>query len=178
MRSLARPAAAFADDTTAADIASSPLLERRPLAARPQDSVARALSSLLSCNAFGAVVLDAQGAYLGMCTLRSLADLALLVSARGARLAPQLDYHREGVDAIAARLAANGDGLVADRLDDAVPILRGSQSLPQALATLIRQPPVAAVVDEAGRAMLGVITLERAMRTLHARSGFAAHHPA
>lgn len=178
MKSLARSATAFAGDAALPDIASSPLLERRPLAVRPQDSVARALSSILSSNAFAAVVLDARGGYLGLCTLRSLADLALLVSARSARPAPRLDYHREGIEAMALRLASKGDVAVVDQLDEAVPVLQGSQSVPEALATLIRQPPVAAVLDGPGGTLLGLLTLERAMRALHARSGFAAHHPA
>jgi CBS domain protein len=173
MKSLARPAVALADDASSPDIASSPLLERHPLAARPQDSVATVLSAILAERVFGVVVLDDRSGYLGMCTLRSLADLALLVSADSARPAPRLDYHREGVGAMAARLAGKGDIPVARQLDAAVPVLRGAQSVPQALATLIRRPPIAAVVAPDG-AVLGLLTLESAMRALHARSGFAA----
>jgi len=176
MKTLVHSTAMPAYEQAAATVAESPLLDPRPLVVRVQDSVAGVLSAMLGCNAWSALVLDDKGGYIGLCTLRSLADLALAVSAEGTRLPPALDYHREDVSDLAARLATKAGGPIGAAIDPAVPVLRGAQSVPQALATLIRLPPVAVVMDEG--APLGVITLDRALRMLHQRSGIAAHHPA
>ena len=176
MKTLAHSIPVPAQDSVAASVAESPFLDRQPFTVRATDSVAGTLSGMMACNAWGAVVFDDKGGYLGLCTLRSIADLALLVSSEGSQLPPSLNYHREDVSALAARLAAKGDMPVGEAIDPAVPVLRGSQSVPQALATLIRLPPVAVVIDD--KAPLGVITLDRALRTLHLHSGFAARHPA
>jgi hypothetical protein len=177
METVAHSTSALAEESLSASIAASPFLDRRPLTVHAKDSIAGTLSGLLGCNAWGAVVLDDKESFLGLCTLRSLADLALLVSAEGTRLSPTLDYHREDVPALAARLATKGNMQVGEAIDPAVPVLRGSQSVPQALATLIRLPPIAVVID-ADKAPLGILTLDRALRTLHQRSGLAAHRPA
>jgi CBS domain-containing protein len=176
MKTPANSTSPPAQESVAANVASSPLLDRKPLTVRATDSIAGTLSGILGCNAWCAVVLDDKGGYLGLCTLRSLADLALLVSAEGTRMPSTLDYHREGVSALAARLAAKGDMPVAEAIDPAVPVLRGSQSVSHALATLVRLPPVAIVIDD--KTPLGVLTLDRALRTLQLRGGFADRHPA
>ena len=175
---LAQSAPVAAQGAVAGAIATSPLLDRRPLTLRAEDGAAHALSTLLARNAWGAAMLDREGRYLGMCTLRSLADLALLVSADSSPHGPAFDYHREDIDAIAARFAAKADLPVAGLLDRSVPVVSGTQSLPQALALLIRRPPILAVVDQHDNELLGVVTLERGLRALHGRSGIAAHHPA
>jgi hypothetical protein len=113
-----------------------------------------------------------------MCTFRSLADLALLVSAESTPHGPAFDYHHEDTGALAARFAAKADTPVVRVLDHAVPVVRGMQSLPQALALLIRRAPILAVLDAHDESLLGVVTLERALRLLHGQSGIAARHPA
>jgi hypothetical protein len=175
---LARSTAALAQETAAHDIAASPLLDRRPLILRADDDAARALSTLLARNAWGAAVLDKTNRYLGLCTLRSLGDLALLVSADSTPYLPSLDYHREDVGAMVSRLASRADTPVSSLLDRTVPVVYGTQSAPQALSVLIRRPPILAVLDEHDRSLLGVVTLDRGLRLLHSRSGIAAQHPA
>jgi hypothetical protein len=178
MNILAQSAPALAHGAAASDVASSPLLDRRPLTLRAEDDAAHAVSALLVNNGWGAAVLDTDSRYLGMCTLRSLADLALLVSVDSTPHAPAFDYHHEDIGALAARFAAKVDTPVTRALDRGVPMVRGTQSLPQVLALLIRRAPILAVLDERDESLLGVVTLERALRLLHVRSGIAAHRPA
>lgn len=174
---LAQSASALAQDAVAAGIASSPLLDRRPLVLRANDTAARAVSTLLARNAWGAAVLDDSNRYLGLCTLRSLGDLALLVSADSSPYLPALDYHREDLGAMAERFAIKAEAPVSSLLDRAVPVVSGAQSLPQALALLVRRPPILAVLDEHDRSLLGIVTLDRGLRLLHGRSGIAAQQP-
>lgn len=165
-------------DDTSICVGSSSILDREPVCVEAGDGAARVLDRLLEKGSWGAAVLDDHGRYLGACTLRRIADLALLVSAESSRFIQSFAYHREGADGLAARLGSKTDIPAAQLLDPTVPVLRGSQSLPQALVLLVRQAPMAAVLDDLDGRLLGVVTLESALQALHARSGLAAHQPA
>ena len=79
-------------------IGASALVDRAPLQFAERDPADHALASLLAVGAWGAPVLDRRGRYLGACTLRRFADLALPVSAADADAVQSLNFLREGAN--------------------------------------------------------------------------------
>ncbi len=160
-------------DDVPASVGASPILNCRPVCVRADDRAGQVLATLLDKRLWGAPVLDERGRYVGACSLRRIADLCLLVSAETSRFIQSLDYHREGVDELAAQLGSKAHMPAAHLLDPEIPTMRGSQSLPQALVLLIRRAPFVVVLDESDDRLAGVITLDQALRVVQARSGAA-----
>lgn len=115
---------------------------------------------------WGVPLVDRDGDYAGMLTVRSLVAAALPVMVeRG----PQRGIPPAGTesDELLRRQLLDRPACLLVDLD--VPVVRASTKLPQLLAVLCRRSPVVPIVPDTGMRLLGLACLERAARALYRR---------
>jgi CBS domain-containing protein len=156
-----------AQETAAADLAQSGLIDRAPLTMRDDKPLGEALDAMLGGAPTGLPVIDGAGRYVGACTLRSVASLCLLVRGETAALVSSLGFLREDLGRLRKRLGTALDRPVATALDPYVPVLRPSASLAELFFLYYRNNALVPVVDdERDRRLIGVVAVERALRLL------------
>jgi CBS domain-containing protein len=148
------------------DAGADEVIDRVPATLRRDATLREAAEALIQRNAWGIPVLEDGGDYLGVCSVRSVAERCLPV--RPDSLAPGagLGYLRHDLEELRERLSREAGRPVADLLDLGVPAVRQSTSLPQLLLVLGRRAPLVPILADDGRRLVGVATWERAMRAL------------
>lgn len=115
---------------------------------------------------WGVPLVDRDGDYAGMLTVRSLVAAALPA---------MVERTPQGgtwpMDAGPVRLLRRSllDRPACQLVDLEVPVVRASTKLPQLLAVLCRRAPVVPIVPDTGMRLLGLASLERAARALYRR---------
>ena len=153
------------------DPAVSSLIERSPTTVLDTEPLSAAVDRLLGGASTGVPVVDAGGHYRGMCTLRSVSSLGLLLNGETAALMPSLAFLRDDMERIRQRLEPSLLTPAVQASDPFVPALLPSTTLPEIFFQFYRGHPLLPIVDGESRRFIGVISCEQALRT-------ALRHPA
>ncbi|MBI3710784.1 MAG: CBS domain-containing protein [Proteobacteria bacterium] len=171
MRQHALVGSAVADQAAAVghSISDYSIIERAPVVLTRDRSAADAAARMLDSGQWGIPVVDEDRRYLGMCTVRSLLDRALILSAETLAAMPRVTFLRDDFARIRKRLGALDAQSALSFLDDEVPTLSSTASLTEGLLALCAGNPVLPVIDAGGDRFVGLVTWERVVRSmLHA----------
>lgn len=118
--------------------------------------------ALAASGDWGMALVDGDGQYVGMLTLRSIVALSL-------RTALEDAGGHDAAPGAAGRVRPDlGSAWPARQVIDLeVPVVRLSTQLPQLLSALCRRAPVVPIVSDTGMKLLGVASLQRAARVLY-----------
>lgn len=143
------------------------IVDFQPLRLSDDATLDDATRLFLESGLWGIPVVNSNDQYIGTCTLRSLVARALPL-ARATALGDGLDWARAaGAEEPQRRRVLRRP--VAQVLDLEVPAVRISTALPHLLLVLCRQAPVVPIVSDAGRRLVGVASLQRAVRAMYAQ---------
>lgn len=147
------------------DPAVAALIERNPPTILDSEPLSAALDQLLGGATTGVPVVDAAGRYQGMCTLRSVSSLGLLLNGETAALIPSLAFLRDDMDRIQQRMESSLATPAVQASDPFVPTLLPSATLPEVFFQFYRGHSLLPVADGESRRFMGVISCERTLRT-------------
>lgn len=145
-------------------VADSPLIDFSPVRLRDNVGLREVAQVLITSGLWGVPVVDEGDDYVGICTLRSLTACTLPATLRD----DAAGGAARGITPLShGRLSGALDRSIRQVLDLQVPAIRISTGVPQLLAALCRRSPVIPIVSDIGMRLLGVASLERAVRALY-----------
>ena len=142
------------------------LIDRAPVTARPDDRLGPVAEHMLRNGLWGVPIVDAGSVYVGMFTLRGLADSCLGSSGAAMLSVPTLRFMRNGLISARERFQEKADHPIAEFLDPEVRALDEPVSIPEAVMLAYRGQTVAPVVRERDRRLIGVLRLDDLLRAI------------
>lgn len=143
------------------------IVDFAPVRLRDDATLHDAAQIFIGSGLWGIPIVNVSDQYVGTCTLRSIIASAL-PAARG--IAPDERCGPQGQNV--AERQRHQRALrrpVGQILDLEVPAVRLSTALPRLLVVLCRRTPMVPIVSDSGRRLVGVASLDRAVRALYAR---------
>lgn len=142
------------------------LIDRAPVSARPDDRLGPVAWHMLREGLWGVPIVDADNVYVGMVTLRGLADCCL-GAAGGAMLSvPTLRFMRNGLISAREQFKRKADRPVAEFMDTEIRALDEPVSVPEAMMLAYRGQLIAPVVRERDKRLMGVLRLDDLLRAV------------
>jgi CBS-domain-containing membrane protein len=143
------------------------IVDFAPARLRDDATLRDALRLFLASRLWGVPIVNRSGQYIGTCTLRNLVACGLPVR-RGVELASWLGPPQHSTTVEGRRREQILGRAVGQNLDLEITAVRLSTALPHLLLVLCRGSPIVPIVSNAGRRLLGVASLDRAMRAIYA----------
>lgn len=131
-------------------------------------TVRQVLGLMAAKRRAGIAIVDAQGGYLGACTLRGLAGSCLGVRGVASQAIPSFAFRHDDMAAARRRLAPELEAPSGANLDPQVPVLTMPVALSDALRHLHLGAPLVAVVEPQTGHFIGTIELDAILAALNA----------
>jgi CBS-domain-containing membrane protein len=141
------------------------IIDFKPLRLCEDTTIGDAARLFIGTAVWGIPIVNASEQYVGTCTLRSI--IACALPPHSLTAADRLETREQDKLEWRRREQARRRP-VAQAVDLEVPAIRLSTALRDLLLVLCRRAPIVPIISDSGRRLLGVASLERAVRTLYA----------
>ena len=146
------------------------LIDRAPWTLRADLPLGAVVAELLERQRLSVPIVRADGSFVGMCTVSSIASRCMSVPGEVMALMPTLAFLGDDIGRMRERLRPSLDQPAAAFFDPAVPTLEEPISLAGALLALYRGHPAIPVIDRSTGRLAGTIDWTRIIGAAHARS--------
>jgi len=131
-------------------------IDRTPTTLSSGDSLRDAIGAMARLMQPAIPVIHVDGRYLGLCTLRAIADMCLPIAGTLMTMMPSAAFMADGPDDARRRIEGRLDESVAGFIDASAPTLGPDAAASTVLVALFERHTILPVVDRGGR-LIGVV---------------------